>query len=192
MKLCESQTAKQEPCKRKSVVIYNGQHVCKIHLRQIKRNECCPICMDDMDGKERIDPCGHSHYFHKKCLQLCKQPAVCPTCSRPYLVSAAVKVYEDIDRLRRMEVYSLPSPTIKTLNMVEEILLQSVYYLSREEISVIGYLIKNIMKKEEATRNNLIDIFHQLLLKSAEGEAMEGVTFTFVDGKLEIVPYIRE
>jgi hypothetical protein len=107
-------------------------------------------------------------------------------------VSAAVKVYEDIDRLRRMEVYSLPSPTIKTLNMVEEILLQSVYYLSREEISVIGYLIKNIMKKEEATRNNLIDIFHQLLLKSAEGEAMEGVTFTFVDGKLEIVPYIRE
>lgn len=192
MEKCQCQTGKQEPCKRRSTVIYNGQHVCKIHLRQIKRNECCPICMDDMDGKERIDPCGFGHYFHKKCLQMCHQPAVCPTCSRPYLVSAAMKVYEDLDRLRRMEVYSLPSATIKELNRVDDILLQAAYYLSREEITVIGYLIKTVMKKKEAIRNDLIDIFHQLLLKSAEMETIEGVTFTFSNGKLEIVPYIRE
>jgi hypothetical protein len=66
-------------CPNYSRTIYEGKHVCNVHLNTIKANDNCPICLSMMGNpalRMRVK-CGH--YFHTACLGMCME-IKCPIC----------------------------------------------------------------------------------------------------------------
>lgn len=104
---CEYVTLKGSQCTNRGKTIYDGKFVCDIHLKTIKANDDCPICLDKLTPHTRVDACGYKHYFHSECLKKCTNKYICPTCKQQITNKAFCKVYEQDQKAILQKVYQL-------------------------------------------------------------------------------------
>lgn len=186
-KKCEGITEQGTPCTRYSKVIYEGQNFCKMHYKKTKANENCPICLDTMGKRDRVDVCGYGHFYHKQCVEQCRNMCVCPTCNRQMTVNTCFKVFEEASRERRRAVYSLEPLLQKSISKAEDALLKCANHISTDELDAIGICLDDITGKHQDVRYTVINIIHQLLVRSSKGDPLEGVIFMVNNGAASFI-----
>lgn len=160
---CDGITDEGNQCSRNSCVTYDGKHYCKTHLKKTKANEQCPICLDDMTKTTRVDVCGYGHYYHKKCMELCRNISTCPTCKRQTTSNASMKIYEDLDRLRRMEIYALELPLQQSILRAEDGLMKCAYNIGTDQIGTLCEVLEDITKISKESRHVFMDVMRRFL-----------------------------
>lgn len=106
---CQCDTRKGVRCSHRGKTVYDGKLVCDVHLRTIKANDDCPICMEAMTPHNRVDACGHQHYFHPGCLKQCTKRFECPTCKQAISNKAFRKVHSHDHKRILDKVFELTS-----------------------------------------------------------------------------------
>jgi hypothetical protein len=106
--ICKS-TGKQCPNLHKCC--HNGQHVCKLHLNQLKLNEDpCSVCMDEMTRQTTLK-LGCGHMFHTNCMiQWGKQGKdTCPLCRAPMDPDSLLTINREVVDYIGKVIFSLPT-----------------------------------------------------------------------------------
>ena len=108
-KHCQSTTRNHLPCPFASTHIYEGRHLCKIHLNLVKSEEDCAICYhalrpchdhppsveeEQLGPRVRLDAC--KHYFHRGCLEKSGKPE-CPLCRTPISFKQCIDIFGNLN-----------------------------------------------------------------------------------------------
>jgi len=158
---CSYITTNGHRCPNYSRSIYDGKHVCNVHLNTIKANDNCPICLSMMGNPAlRIKvKCGH--YFHTACLGMCID-LTCPICRRelaPRDISKAFTPTKVTPLFDKVFTFSAKKQNIifETL----ERLIDNVPEMAEQDIDIFraytSSFFTNLKKVQDANDNFVVD-----------------------------------
>jgi len=188
MPCCQGITEKKDQCTRTGTTHYEGKWYCKSHLRIIKSQEQCPICLEDMKKGSAVDVCGNGHYYHKDCMSKCKTVGVCPTCKRQITMTASVKVFEETDKLARMELANLKPEMQKSIMNMNATVLKCGQAITSYEIDELEAYMRDITKLKVESRCMLISIMNQFINHSLQNYPLEGIYLVAHNGNVVPIP----
>lgn len=136
-----------EKCTYRATQEYDGKHVCKLHLNQMKATEDCSICFCQMRPDNRIKlKCGH--YFHTACLAKCSK-AECPICRDSIDALQCCTIFDKtVIKPIAMRIFSLPKETQSmTHSMVT--MCTDLSHLSVWHLQIVYHVLSNINKNKD-------------------------------------------
>lgn len=155
--LCSHFTKKGEPCSNRAYHMYDAKHYCGVHLRYIKANEECSVCLCEMAKPTEKVKLGCGHYFHRQCLSSCVK-SECPLCRKAFCPQECLDIYKrNIINPLMTNIFSLNTNDQSTIfDSVKRLVsivgkngswyLQAVYYIIQifESVSVSNTHTENI------------------------------------------------
>lgn len=178
---CDGKTVKDKQCTRQGINYYDGQYLCKTHLKLTKASDQCPICLDNMNRHTSMDICGFGHYFHLNCVAKCPNMCVCPTCKRDLSVSACLKIYEDTDNQLRKQIYGLKS-NVKSVLKTQRSLVKFGSITGSDEVDVLNTCIDCLNKLNRDDLCKILNIMHFFTYNGNQGCSLQGIFFVENNG----------
>jgi hypothetical protein len=139
--------------------MYEAKHYCGVHMRHIKANEECSVCLCEMNKPTEKIKLGCGHYFHKACLSSCVK-SECPLCRKAFCPKECLDIYKkNIINPLMLDIFSLNvNDQLTMFDSVKRLLsivgksgswyLQAAYYIIQifESESVSNTRTENVCK----------------------------------------------
>ncbi len=156
------------PCKKVARHEYDGKHVCTTHLKSIKANDDCPICLQPMFSSTRSNACENGHYYHTQCLYKwvmseSQKRDMCPTCNCTIRHEVLYKIFKSYNENRLMELYKLSPQRYRSISTIFDNMIKAAGDTTPDDLPNLIQSYYQVAVMPDEYRTYIITQFHDFV-----------------------------